>query len=88
MTTVSMNGSHSATKPSETGRRVFTAECAIGAEPRPASLEKAARRKPWMMTPIMPPVTPSGVNAPAKIWPNASGTWPMLMRMTARHEST
>src|SRR5664279_2258102 len=45
-TTVSTNGSSMATKPSVIGRRVLTAECAIGAEPTPASLEKAARWKP------------------------------------------
>src|SRR5690606_2541095 len=38
-TTVSMNGSSSATRPSVDGFFVFTAECAIGAEPRPASFE-------------------------------------------------
>ena len=43
MTTVSMKGSSRATKPSLTGWRVLTAECTIGAEPTPASLEKAAR---------------------------------------------
>ena len=60
MMTVSMNGSSRATKPSVTGRRVLTAEWAIAAEPSPASLEKAARWKPTMSTPIAPPATPVG----------------------------
>ena len=57
MTTVSMNGSNIATKPSLTGCLVFTAEWAMGAEPTPASLEKAARWKPMMRTPMAPPAT-------------------------------
>src|SRR5690606_15167461 len=40
--TVSINGSNRATKPSDAGYLVFTAECAIAAEPTPASLENAA----------------------------------------------
>ena len=45
-TMVSMNGSNKATKPSEAGLSVCTAEWAIDAVPRPASLEKMARWKP------------------------------------------
>ena len=33
----------------------------------PASLENAARWKPTISTPTMPPATPSGVNAPLKM---------------------
>ena len=40
--TVSINGSSNATKPSEAEYFVLTAECAIDAEPAPASFEKAA----------------------------------------------
>ena len=43
ITTVSINGSNNATKPSEAEYLVLTAECAIDAEPAPASLENAAR---------------------------------------------
>ena len=43
---VSIKGSSKATIPSLTGSLVAAAECAIEAEPTPASLEKAARRKP------------------------------------------
>ncbi len=42
MTTVSINGSKSATTPSDAGYFVRTAEWAMAAEPAPASLEKAA----------------------------------------------
>ena len=71
--TVSTNGSNRATKPSLTGRLVFTAEWAMGAEPRPASLENAARWKPMIITPTTPPATPSGLNAPVMMEPNAPG---------------
>ena len=45
-TTVSMKGSKSATNPSEAAYFVFTAECAMEAEPIPASFENAARLNP------------------------------------------
>ena len=50
-----MKGSKSATRPSEAGYFVLTAECAIDAEPAPASLEKAARLNPVIKTPKRPP---------------------------------
>ena len=56
------------------GSSVFTAECAIGAEPIPASLENTALLKPRIKTPMKPPVTPSGENAPTKIDEIASKT--------------
>ena len=68
ITTVSMKGSSSETTPSVMGSLVRTAECAMAAEPTPASLEKAARRKPWISAPTRPPATPRPVKAPAKIW--------------------
>ena len=71
ITTVSISGSRSETKPSVIGSLVFTAEWAIAAEPTPASLENAARLKPWISAPTRPPATPSPVNAPAKICPKA-----------------
>ena len=55
MTTVSINGSRSATKPSDAAYFVLTAEFAIDAEPAPASFENAARLKPTKRTPIMLP---------------------------------
>ena len=42
-TTVSIKGSNKPTRPSEAAYFVFTAECAIAAEPAPASFENAAR---------------------------------------------
>ena len=71
--TVSIKGSSKATIPSLAGYAVRTAECAIAAEPIPASLEKAALRNPCTSTPTKPPVMPRGVKAPAKISLNAAG---------------
>ena len=65
--TVSINGSNRATSPSEAGYLVRTAECAIEAEPTPASLEKAALLNPCIKTPMAPPAIPIGENAPSKI---------------------
>ena len=64
--TVSINGSNKATKPSEAEYLVFTAECAIDAEPAPASLENAALLKPTNNTPINPP-TPIAVGLKASL---------------------
>ncbi len=50
------------------------AACAIADDPMPASLEKAARRKPRINTAIMPPATDSGRNALVTIEPNADGS--------------
>src|SRR5919106_5504127 len=81
ITTVSMNGSCSATSPSVIGSFVRTAEGGRRAEPMPASLEKAARRKPWISAPTAPPATPSGLNAPTKIAVTAAGICVKLARM-------
>ncbi len=66
-TTVSINGSNKATKPSDAGYFVFTAECAIAAEPTPASFENAALWKPIISTPNNPPEIPLGLKAPSQI---------------------
>jgi hypothetical protein len=84
ITTVSTKGSSSATVPSVTGSLVRTAEWAIAAEPTPASLENAARRKPWISAPTTPPVTPRPVKAPAKICPKAQ---PIICQFMARISS-
>ncbi len=84
MMTVSMNGSSNETKPSDTGCRVLTAECAMAAEPTPASFEKAARWNPMIRTPTAPPATPSGENAPLTMSPIAAGMAPALDTMTSR----
>ncbi len=72
ITRVSMNGSTSATTPSETGSSVLAAAWAMGAEPCPASLEKRPRFTPQSMvvmkTPAPVPATPAvGWKASVKI---------------------
>ena len=62
-TIVSTKGSSSATIPSRTGSSVRAAAWAMAAEPQPASLLKAARRKPWISTPTKPPKPASQENA-------------------------
>ena len=74
ITTVSMKGSKRATNPSEAGYFVFTAAWAMEADPAPASLEKAARRKPVINTPKSPPSPAFGLNACEKIITKASST--------------
>ena len=64
ITIVSIKGSNKATIPSDTGSLVFAAECAIEAEPTPASLEKAALLNPIIKTPIKPPKPASGEKRP------------------------
>ena len=71
MITVSRNGSISAAKPCDMGSLVRTVACAIGAEPRPASLANDARRNPWMSAPITPPATACGTNASRTMVTNA-----------------
>ena len=61
--TVSMKGSSMATKPWVSGSFVRTAAWAIEDEPTPASLEKAARRKPSTTTPSTPPAAWKQVEA-------------------------
>ena len=73
MMTESMSGSHIAVKPSVAGREVFTAECAIPAEPTPAAFENSARWMPTIATPMMPPAIPSPVNAPWNMRTKALG---------------
>ena len=73
ITTVSMNGSSNATRPSLAEYFVRTAECAIDAEPAPASLEKAARLKPTKSTPMIDPTPKAvGLKASSIISPIAS----------------
>ena len=66
ITTVSIKGSNKATKPSEAAYFVFTAECAIEADPAPASFENAALWKPIIKTLIIPP-TPIAVGLNASV---------------------
>ena len=73
ITTVSINGSSIATNPCVRGSLVLTVAWAIAEDPIPASLEKAARRKPKIRTATMPPVTPSGLKALVMIAETAEG---------------
>ena len=93
MTMVSMNGSSNATTPSETGSSVLAAECAMGADPCPASFENSPRRTPHMSVsknaPVPVPATPAlGLNASRKMSPSASGSWCMFITMMRRAPST
>ena len=67
MTMVSMNVPVMQTRPCRAGSFVRAAAAAIGAEPRPASLEKMPRATPFCiatkMVPTMPPVNADGLNA-------------------------
>ena len=56
-----------ATIPSSTGCETFAAECAIAAEPIPASFEKTALFTPMINTPRNPPNAALGFNASLKI---------------------
>ena len=79
------------TRPCRTGSLVLAAAAAMGAEPRPASLEKMPRAMPCCMAmsmlPTAPPVTAWGVNAPTKMSANACGMAvilaPRMIRQTA-----
>ena len=71
MTTVSIKGSNSATKPSDAEYLVLTAECAIEADPAPASFENAALLNPITNTPIKPPNPACGLKACDMICENA-----------------
>ena len=66
-TIVSMNGSSKATIPSSAGWETLAAECAIAAEPMPASLEKTARLTPMIKIPKKPPNPASKLKALVKI---------------------
>ena len=64
---------------------VFTAECAIDADPAPASLENAALLNPTNNTPITPPTPIAlGLNASLKINPNASSIKEKLLKIIYR----
>ena len=76
-------------RPWFTGPLVSAAAWAMAAEPRPASLEKALRRRPQMMVcfstmPLAAPPMAWGVNAEEKIFTKASGTLPIWAPMTTR----
>ena len=61
--------------PSLMGLSVLAAECAIAAEPAPASLENTARLTPITMTPKKPPYIAVGLKAPVTISCTANGKY-------------
>ena len=69
--------------PSDAGASVFTAECAIDAEPIPASLEKSARWNPMTMAPSRPPEAACPVKASEITNDSAAGICSALRPMTA-----
>ena len=84
MTIVSMNGSSSATTPSDTGSSVLAAAWAMGAEPWPASLEKRPRLTPHIIVtstaPTPVPATPAeGLKASRTMSASVAGIWPTFM---------
>ena len=92
-TSVSTKGSRPATTPSVTGSLVRTAECAMGALPRPASEENSARFMPKMKAvptpaPMKAPLASAGLKALWKISPNTAGMASMLATMTPRPQIT
>ncbi len=77
-----MKGSNNAVMPSEAGLSVLTAECAIEAEPIPASLENSARWKPITMAPKMPPDAACPVKASETTKASAAGKCSALRPIT------
>ena len=88
ITTVSINGSIKPTNPSVAGSLVRTAECAIAAEPMPASLENAARWNPMIIMPSMPPPMAVGLNASVTIAVIAQGNFSALRAITSKEPTT
>ncbi len=88
MTMVSMNGPIMATIPSRAASVVFAAAWAKAAEPRPASLEKAARLMPVTRTPRKPPNAAGPVKASPTILAIMSGMSPMCDMMMRREKAT
>ena len=83
-TTVSIKGSSNPTSPSDAGSFVFTAECAMDAEPKPASLENSARWKPMINAPSAPPAMASLPKAPDTALAIAAGIFSQLILMMTK----
>ena len=88
ITTVSIKGSSKATSPSDAAYLVFTAECAIDAEPAPASLENAALLNPVINTPKSPPKPAWGLKACVKIIAKALSTNEKFVSMIYKQAPT
>ena len=85
MTIVSIKTSNMPYSPCLTGSVSDVAACAIGAEPRPASLEKQPRPMPFLMPVMMPILAPTaalGLKAPLKIRAKTDPRYRKLQRMT------
>ena len=79
-------------RPCSAGRFVFEAADAMGAEPRPDSLEKTPRAMPFciaimMVDPAKPPTAASPVNALCRMRETACGRASMFMTMRTRESA-
>ena len=82
MMIVSMNVPVIEMRPCSAGHFVFAAAAAIGAEPRPDSLEKTPRAMPFciaimIVEPAKPPTAAWPVNASSRMSAMAAGSWSM-----------
>ena len=89
MTMVSAKTSKMPYRPCWTGPLVSAAACAMAAEPRPASLEKALLRRPQTMVclsamPLAAPPRALGVKAVRKILAKAGPMLPAWPKMTTK----
>ena len=76
-------------KSCSTGSFVLAAAAAIGAEPRPDSLEKTPRATPFwiairMLAPAKPPTAATGLKAEAKIRASVAGIFSILKKITIK----
>ena len=80
-------------RPCSAGHFVLAAAAAIGAEPRPDSLEKTPRATPFCMAimtvePAKPPAAAAPVKASLMIMAMAAGTWSRLRMIRPRLMAT
>ncbi len=90
---VSMKTSSMPMEACTSGDSAVEAAWAMGAEPRPASLEKTPRAMPMRMAiiteaPAKPPCAAVGVNASETTHQNTAGTRSMCMQIMIRHMMT
>ena len=76
-------------KPCSTGSFVLAAAAAMGADPRPDSLEKTPLATPFwiairMLAPANPPTAATGLKADVKIKAIVEGSFPILKKITVR----
>ncbi len=92
ITVVSANTSKMPNRPCCTGPLVSAAAWAIGAEPKPASLENTPRATPLVMALVMvmptaPPTTAEGLKAPTKMALSTGPMLPMWEKITMREDT-